>query len=377
MAIQTNPETWLVPVTQRARERARVVALGGDGIGPEIVAAAVTCLRATGAPIDIEEPVHGEASIRAGGVAFPAPLRESLHAADAILFGAVDTGPTGRSREILRYIRWEMGIYANLRPAVELPGIGTPGARGRRDLIIVRELSEGMYPGCEGDTADLGAHWPELRDALKRPVPPAGRFALHFVTEEATRRIARYAARLALHRKERGVGRGHVSIVCKDNVLKHSDGWFHALCAEELGQVPGLTYDHVLVDEAARRLVACPEVFDVIVTSNLYGDILSDVAAEIMGGMPMAPSAGLGDGCAYFESCHGSALDIAGRDLANPSATILSAALMLAYLGQEDASRKLVDATLATIASGCKTRDLGGTATTSSFAEAVCQRLRG
>jgi isocitrate/isopropylmalate dehydrogenase len=167
-----------------------------------------------------------------------------------------------------------------------------------------------------------------------------------------------------------------VSIVCKDNVLKHSDGWFHALCAEELAATPGLTYDHVYVDEAARRLVVCPEVFDVIVTSNLYGDILSDVAAEIMGGMPMAPSAGLGEACAYFESCHGSALDIAGRDLANPSATILSAAMMLAYLGCEDMARKLVDATLATIAAGCKTRDLGGTATTSGFTEAVCQRLR-
>lgn len=367
---------WLRPAPTTA-ERAgppRVVAIGGDGIGPEIVAAAVSCLRATGAPVDIVTPAHGARSLQEHGTAFPEQLRAELDRADAVLFGAVDTGPGGHCRPILRYIRFGLSTYANLRPAALLPGIPSVTGGAGANLVIVRELTEGAYPGCEGALAELGQRWPDLRDALGRALPAEGRFALTIVTEPATRRIARYAAELALHRQQLGVSRGHVTIVTKANVLRRSDGLFRELCEQEIAGVNGISWDHVYVDEAARRLVACPDSFDVIVTTNLYGDILSDVAAEIMGGMPMAPSAGIGDGHAYFESCHGSAPDIAGKDLANPAATILSAAMLLGYLGFPAHAQQLMDGLLATIAAGCKTADLGGDATTTGFASEVCRR---
>lgn len=371
-----TPDMWLLPApTDRQRSaRPRVVAVGGDGIGPEIVAAAVSCLRATGAPLDIVEPAHGEHSLRQEGAAFPERLRTELDSADAILFGAVDTGPRGHCRPILRYIRFGLSTYANIRPAALLPALPSITGGAGANLVIVRELTEGAYPGCEAGLAELGQRWPELRDALGRPLPAEGRFSLTVVTEAATLRIARYAAALALHRQRLGVGRGHVTIVTKANVLRQSDGLFRDLCEQEISKVDGITCDHVYVDEAARRLVASPATFDVIVTTNLYGDILSDVAAEIMGGMPMAPSAGIGDGHAYFESCHGSAPDIAGQDIANPAATILSAAMLLSYLGFAAHARRLMQGLLGTIAAGCATADLGGDATTSGFAAEVCRR---
>jgi isocitrate/isopropylmalate dehydrogenase len=369
----THPSSWLVPAASRP-ERPRVVAVGGDGIGPEIVKAAVACLRAVGAELEIREPLHGEPAERELGTAFPDDLKRELAEADAILFGAVDTGPKGHCRGILRHIRWGMDTYANLRPAVKLPGLPSGTATKPTNLVIVRELSEGLYPGREGDIAELGRRWPEQQDSMGRRLPADGRFAIRVVTEQATRRIARVAGRLAAHRKATGAGRGVVAVVTKSNVLRHTDGWFHALCVEELERL-GVAHEEIYVDEAARRLVAVPDTFDVIVTSNLFGDILSDVASEIMGGMPMAPSAGLGDGVAYFESCHGSAPDIAGKGLANPSATILSAGMMLAYLGQDAAAGRLVEAVLATIGDGTRTRDLGGSASTAAFTEAVCRRL--
>ncbi|GAB4516213.1 MAG: homoisocitrate dehydrogenase [Haliangiales bacterium] len=368
-----NPAAWLIP--KPSENRPVVAAVGGDGIGPEIVSAALTCCRAADAPIDIVEPLAEAAPLVQG-----APLSESLQAtlsgADAILFGAADSGPSGRHISILRYLRWGVDTYVNLRPAVRLLA-SAPGEAARADanLVIVRELSEGLYPGREGDLAEFQRRWPEFRDALGRPIPDSGRFALRIVTEQGARRIARYAARLAAWRKQRGYSAGHVTVVAKSNVLRQSEGMFVSICREEIEQLGGVEHSMVLVDEAARRLVACPETFDVIVTSNLFGDILSDVAAELMGGMPLAPSAGLGDGPAYFESCHGSAPDIVGQDRANPAATILSSAMMLAYLGFAEHAERLVSATVATIDAGCKTPDLGGSATTTSFTDEVCARL--
>jgi isocitrate/isopropylmalate dehydrogenase len=355
--------------------RPSIVALGGDGIGPEVVDAALQCLRASGAPVDLSLPPHGAQTLAAQGDAFPQAAREACLAADAILFGACETV----SRKILRFLRFELDCYANLRPTVTLPGVtlssGERPAGFRADLVIVREASEGMYPGREGELRDLVARWPELRDALGRALPDDGRFALRVVTGRASARIGAYAARLAAERRLRGRGPGHVTIVTKENVLRGTDGLFREACEREIAAVGGVTTDHLYVDEAARRLVACPDRFDVLVTTNLFGDVLSDVAAEAMGGLPLAPSAGIGDRCAYFEPVHGSAPDLAGRGVANPAGAIYTAAMLLAYLGLEEHAARLEGAVAGALTSGVRTRDLGGSASTGQFAEAVCRRL--
>ncbi len=368
-----DPSMWVLPGARRAPE-ARVVAVGGDGIGPEVVAAALECLAVAAPDLRIEQPVQGADALARHGTAFPPALRDELARADAVLFGAVDT-ERGHARPILSYLRWERESYANLRPTATLPGVpALTGGRGC-NLVIVRELTEGLYPGREGDLAMLAAAIPDYRDRLGRPLPAQGAFALRVVTEQASRRVGAYAARLAAHRKRLGVSPGRVTVVTKQNVLATTDGLFRSACEAEIAAVGGLEVDHLYVDEAARRMVAQLDSFDVVVTTNLFGDVLSDVAAEAMGGLPLAPSAGVGDGWAYFESCHGSAPDLAGQGVANPAATILSAAMMLNYLGIAEASRRLVAATVATITSGVRTRDLGGSAGTAAFTAEVCRRL--
>ncbi len=371
-----SPSGWLLPAGHlpASARRPRVVALGGDGIGSEVVSAALSCLEALDAPIDVVTPPHGPETRARLGTPFPDALREELDRADAILFGAVDTGPEG-SADILRYIRFSLDTYANIRPATSVPHVPARTGGGATDLVIVRELTEGMYPGREGDLSELARLAPGLEDHLGYRLPGEGAFALRVVTEAASRRIARYARALASQRKANGVGRGRVTIVTKENVLRRSDGLFRAICEQELAADPALDIDHVYVDEAARRMVACPEQFDVVVTTNLFGDVLSDVSSEVMGGMPMAPSAGVGERVAYFEACHGSAPDIAGRGVANPAATLLSAAMMLTYLGRDDLGERLAAAVTDALAAGNKTPDLGGRASTDEVARAVRSRL--
>jgi isocitrate/isopropylmalate dehydrogenase len=368
-----DPLMWVLPGGRVASE-ARVVAIGGDGVGPEVVAAALECLAVIAPELRVSRPVQGAEAIARHGNAFPPELEAELAGADAVLFGAVDT-ERGHARPVLHFLRWVREAYANLRPTATLPGV--PALTGRRgcNLVIVRELTEGMYPGREGDLAQLATGIPEYRDRMGRALPAEGAFALRVVTDQASRRIGAYAARLAAHRKSLRVSPGRVTIVTKQNVLPRTDGLFRSACEAEIAAVGGLEVDHLYVDEAARRMVAQPDSFDVVVTTNLFGDILSDVAAEAMGGLPLAPSAGIGDGWAYFESCHGSAPDLAGKGVANPAATILSAAMMLTYLGLVDAGHRLVSATIAAIASGVRTRDLGGSAGTAAFTAEVCRRL--
>lgn len=368
-----DPSHWVLP---EAKDTAspRVVAVGGDGIGPEVVDAALRCLARVAPDLAVSRPIQGAEAVARHGSAFPDELKAELAAADAVLFGAVDT-ERGLARPILTFLRWVRESFANLRPTARLPGVpALTGPRGS-NLVIVRELTEGMYPGREGQLAALAAAYPAYRDRLGRALPPEGAFALRVITEQASRRIGAYAARLAAHRKALGISPGRVTVVTKQNVLPETDGLFRRACEEEIARVGGLEVDHLYVDEAARRMVAMLESFDVVVTTNLFGDVLSDVAAEGMGGLPLAPSAGIGRGWAYFESCHGSAPDLAGKGVANPAATILSAAMMLTYLGRNEAGRRLVSATVDAIAGGVRTRDLGGTAGTAAFTDAVCQRL--
>jgi isocitrate/isopropylmalate dehydrogenase len=368
-----DPSMWVVPGARRAKD-ARVVAIGGDGVGPEVVEAALQCLAAAAPELRVEKPVQGEEALTRHGSAFPPELKDALSRADAVLFGAVDT-ERGHARPILQYLRWGRISYANLRPTATLPGVPALTGETGCNLVIVRELTEGLYPGREGDLAQLSAAMPEYRDRMGKALPAQGAFALRIVTEAASRRIGAYAARLAAHRKALGISPGKVTVVTKQNVLPRTDGLFRAACEAEAAAVGGLEVDHLYVDEAARRMVAMLDSFDVVVTTNLFGDVLSDVAAEAMGGLPLAPSAGIGDGWAYFESCHGSAPDLAGQDMANPAATILSGAMMLVYLGLPEPAGRLVSATVSAIADGVRTRDLGGKAGTSAFTAEVCRRL--
>ncbi len=367
--IDRAPEMWLLgrdgaDAPSPPREH-RVVALGGDGVGPEVTDAAVRVLRASGALIGLIEPLHGEAAARMNAPVFPESLRPLCREADAVLFGAAHA----LSTPILRFLRWEMDTYANLRPVLTLPGVPHATGNGATNLVLVRELSEGPYVAGEHSLTELLDRWPGYRDGLGRTLPRDGYFSLSVTTERATTRIGRYAARLAAHRKRIGCSEGRVTIVTKSNVLPLSDGLFREICDRECHALGGLTVDHLYADEAARRLVVRPEGFDVIVTSNLFGDILSDVAVEAMGGLPLAPSAGIGDGHAYFEPVHGSAPDIAGRGIVNPTGAILSAAMLLQYLGHASEARAVVRATHAALSEDGIGED------TAALSNAICARL--
>ncbi len=372
--MKLSPDMWIPPTSRMPDGVAKIVALGGDGIGPEVVEATLRCIDALGLKLEVSRPIHGTEALNELGNPLPDETKRTIDAADAVLFGAIDTS-IGNAKAALLYLRFDLAMYANLRPVTSVDCIPSIIGGDNTNLVIVRELTEGMYPGREGQLSELTAKWPEYRDRRGKELPKEGAFALRVITPEAVERIVKFGIRLAKHRKAKGYSRGHISIVHKANVLQTSDGLFADICRKHIEE-SGLSYDEIYVDEAARRLVAEPQNYDVIVTSNLFGDVLSDVASEVMGGMPMVPSAAIGDTGAYFEACHGSAPDIVGTGKANPAATILSGAMMLSYLGESEAASRLIDATLGTIRSGIKTGDLGGSATTDSFTDAICERLR-
>lgn len=368
-----SSDMWIPPIERKSSGVPKIVALGGDGIGPEVVEATLRCIEACKVSLEISRPIHGTAAVEECGNPLPDETKRIIDGSDAVLFGAIDT-TIGNAKAALLYLRFDLAMYANLRPVTSVDCIPSIIGSGKTNLVIVRELTEGMYPGREGQLSDLTKKWPDYRDRRGQALPEDGAFALRVITPSAVERIVKFAIRLAKHRKAKGYSRGHISIVHKANVLQTTDGLFAEICRKHIEE-SGLSFDEIYVDEAARRLVAEPENYDVIVTSNLFGDVLSDVASEVMGGMPMVPSAAVGATGAYFEACHGSAPDIVGTGKANPAATILSGAMMLSYLGESEAAQRLIDATLGVIRNGTKTADLGGSATTDSFTDAIVARL--
>jgi isocitrate/isopropylmalate dehydrogenase len=246
------------------------------------------------------------------------------------------------------------------------------------DYVIVRENSEGLYPGREGDLGELARLMPELRDKTGRSVKDygEGRFAVKVVTPGGAERIARFACRLARERKARGQP-GKVTCVTKANVLPRTDGLFRETAERVVREAGDLEFEHFHVDDAARRLVRFPRAMDVVLCMNLYADVLSDLAAETAGGLGLAPSGCFGDRWAYFESVHGSAPDIAGRGIANPTATIRSAALMLAHVGLDAEAARLESAVARVYRDGKSlTPDQGGSARTRDLARAVLDAYR-
>jgi isocitrate/isopropylmalate dehydrogenase len=326
-------------------------------------------------PVEITMPPHGETAVRAHGAALPDETRRLCGKADGILFGAAG-GPA--TSAVVAYLRWQQDAYANVRPIKYYEGARSPLVDPRGiDFVIVRENMEGLYPAREGELAELARALPDLRDRVGHHLGEYGEgtFAVKVVSRRGTERIARFACELARRRKVRGHG-GKVTCITKSNVLHRSDGLFQRVAEEVVQAYPELAFEHFYVDDGARRLVRFPQSMDVVLAMNLYGDILSDLAAEAAGGLGIAPSGCFGERWAYFESVHGSAPDIAGKGLANPTATILSSALMLEHMGLTSEAARL-EAAVARVYREARalTVDQGGTATTRQFAQAVLAAL--
>jgi 3-isopropylmalate dehydrogenase len=343
----------------------KIVLLPGDGIGPEITAPTLEVLAAVGVELAYEEHPFGGASIDAHGTALTDETLAACRAADAVLLAAVggpkwDTTDPAKPRpeQGLLGLRKGLGLYANLRPVRPLPALydASPLKRGvieGTDLLVVRELTGGIYFGEKTRTEEAASD-------------------LCAYTRTEVERIARTAFEAARRR------RNHLTSVDKANVLETSRLWRQTAVELHAAEFPDVTLEHVLVDNAAMQLVSNPATFDVIVTENMFGDILSDEAATLTGSIGMLPSASLGEPGrpGLFEPVHGSAPDIAGQGIANPLAMFLSAALMLRHgLGQEAEAAAVESAVDRALADGLRTRDLGGASGTSEATRAVLQHL--
>jgi isocitrate/isopropylmalate dehydrogenase len=350
-----------------------VVVIEGEDAAPEAVRPTVRLLEGLGVDLEFVHPPIGQRALDAGESSFPLAARAAIDASDATLFGST----SGKSALALLYLRWGRKTYANVRPARYRPGYRSPLARPEGvDFVIVRENLEDLYVGIEGDLdalAPLGLESLTARCPLAKMGP--GRFALKVITEEGADRVARFAFELARRRKAQGRP-GRVTCGTKHNMLPRSDGLFRERVERVSREYPEIGFQSLIVDDLAHRLVAAPHDLDVVVLPNLYGDVLSDAAAALIGGLGLAASGCYGDDYAYFESAHGTAPDIAGRNIINPTATLLSAALMLAYLGMGAAAERLERALARVYAEGaCLTPDQGGRANTTEFCEAVARAL--
>ena len=324
----------------------QVAVIAGDGIGPEVVAAALKVLEATGLAFDFQHYSAGDDCLAASGVALPQATLQGALAAQAVLFGAA--GNT--AADVILRLRAELGTFVNLRPAKAYAGVDC--LHPATDMMIVRENTECIYAGHEN------------------VLTPQVTIATRVITVAASERIARFALDWAARH-----GRQKVTAVHKANVLRKSDGLFLRCCRRVAQEYPGLRYEEALVDSVAMRMVLDPTQFEVIVTTNLFGDILSDLAAGLIGGLGLCPSANLGPEHALFEPVHGSAPDIAGQGLANPTAAILCGAMMLRHLGETEAAARVERAMEACLAAHETTADLGGNLTTGQAGLAVIKRL--
>jgi isocitrate dehydrogenase (NAD+) len=328
-----------------------VTLIPGDGIGPEVVAAAVRVLSATGIEFEWQTETAGAAAIGEYGTALPDHVLESVRRNKVALKGPTETPVGTGHRSVNVELRKRLDLYANLRPVQSLPGIKS--RYQDVDLIVVRENTEDLYSG------------------LEHVVVPGVVESLKIITEKASTRIARFAFEYAETH-----GRKRITAVHKANIMKLSDGLFLDCCRAVAKDHPGLTYDEMIVDNTCMQLVLDPTRFDVLLLENLYGDIVSDLCAGFIGGLGMAPGANIGLDAALFEAVHGSAPDIAGKNLANPMAVTLSSAMMLDHLGEHEAADRVRAAVYAVLREGKKlTRDLGGHAGTTEIAEAIASKV--
>ena len=340
--------------TQDTEATAPLISLiRGDGIGPEISEATLAMLEAAGAKLRWEEVPAGVAALPTHHDPLPEITLASIEKTKVALKGPLSTPKGTGFRSVNVALRQHFDLYVNLRPAKSITGV--PSRYEKVDIVTVRENTEDIYAGIE--------HF----------VGP-GRSAaesIAVITRHGSERIVRYAFEYA-----RKHGRKKVSIIHKANILKMSNGLFLEVGKEVAKQFPDIESDDVIVDAACMKLVLMPERFDVIVTMNLFGDILSDLIAGLVGGLGVSPGANLGERAAIFEAVHGSAPDIAGQGIANPSALLMAALMMLEHLGQNEPATRLRAALFRTLADPrTRTRDLGGQANTQAFTQAVIAQL--
>ncbi len=330
-----------------------ITVIPGDGIGPEIMKATTEVLDRLDCGLEYVYHQAGLVAMEANGELIPEQTLASIRQTDACLKGPLTT-PVGKGfRSINVTLRKIFDLYANVRPVVTIPG--TKSMYKDIDIITVRENTEGAYLAADSFVSDDG------QMAESKMV----------VTRKGCERVTRYAFEMA-----RKMGRKKVTIVHKANILKAVSGMFLDVAREVAAKFPDIESDEMIVDNTCMQLVMNPWRFDMIVTTNLFGDILSDLCAGLVGGLGLAPGANIGDDAAIFEAVHGSAPDIAGQGIANPCALLLASCMMLSYLGMEDQSRRLKVAIQQTIKSGQQvTPDLGGSASTAEFGRAIADCL--
>jgi isocitrate dehydrogenase (NAD+) len=331
-----------------------VTLIPGDGIGPELADATVHVLEATGLGFEWDVQSAGEATIASEGTPLPDRVIDSIRRNGVAIKGPITTPVGSGFRSVNVGLRQALELYANVRPARTMKGVET--RYEAVDLIVVRENTEDLYAGIEHRVG------PDAAESIK------------IITRAASQRIARYAFEYAL-----GNGRRKVTAVHKANIMKLSDGLFLESCQQVAADYEGrVAFEDRIVDNMCMQLVQKPELYDVLVLPNLYGDIVSDLAAGLVGGLGVAPGANIGDAAAVFEPVHGSAPKYAGQNKANPTALVLSGALMLRHLGETQAADRVESAVRDVIAEGATvTYDLGGRAGTREFGEAVAQRVAG
>jgi isocitrate dehydrogenase (NAD+) len=329
-----------------------ITLIPGDGIGPEITAATVRIIEAAGVDVEWETHILGAQALDKYGTTLPDETIESIRRNKVALKGPQMT-PIGKGFTSVNVgLRKALDLYANVRPVKALPNV--PCRYPELDLVVMRENTEDLYAG------------------LEHVVVPGVVESLKIITEKASTRIAKYAFEYA-----RSVGRKKVTAVHKANIMKLSDGLFLECFYNVAKEYPEIESDDKIIDNCCMQLVMRPEQFDVLVLENLYGDIVSDLCAGLIGGLGLAPGANIGEQGAVFEAVHGSAPDIAGQGVANPTAILLSATIMLRHIGEHDAAQHIEKAMLDVFAEGKSlTRDLGGTAKTNEFARAIVEKLQ-
>ncbi|CDM64674.1 isocitrate dehydrogenase (NAD(+)) [Pyrinomonas methylaliphatogenes] len=328
-----------------------ITLIPGDGIGPEVTSATVRIIEAAGVEIEWETHYAGAQALAKFGDTLPKELLDSIKRNRVALKGPITT-PVGKGFTSVNVgLRKALDLYANLRPVKALPNV--PCRYPEVDLVVVRENTEDLYSG------------------LEHVVVPGVVESLKIITEKASLRIARFAFEYA--RRE---GRRKVTAVHKANIMKLSDGLFLDCFHRVAAEYPEIEADDKIVDNACMQLVMRPEQFDVLLLENLYGDIISDLAAGLIGGLGLVPGANIGEQGAVFEAVHGSAPDIAGRGIANPTALLQSGILMLRYIDEREAADRIQNALFEVLREGkVRTRDIGGTASTAEFADAIIAKL--
>jgi len=327
----------------------------GDGIGPEVAQKTIRAVEATGVDIRWRRTELNEHIILESGKTLPRYVIDSLNETKVGLKGPVTTPVAGGFQSVNVALRKTLDLFANVRPVRTLPGIKTRFTDVEIDMVIFRENTEDLYSGLEHEI---------VKDVVT---------SLKVITRTASERIARYAFNYA-----RKNNRKRVAAIHKANIMKLADGLFLRCCRETASQFPEIEYKEMIVDNASMQLVMRPETFDVLLLPNLYGDIVSDLAAGLVGGLGIVPGANMGETHAVFEAVHGSAPDIAGQGKANPTALMLSAVMLLIHLGESEAANKLQSAVESTYREGKHlTGDVGGTASSEEFTDAVLRALKG